>query len=75
MIRRAALSKGTFYFNFAGKDDLFRAVIEDRLDRPARELMALTANARGDVPASSAVSAGLAAIQSQERGTLLLLDE
>src|SRR5438477_9052106 len=59
VIRRAGLSKGTFYFNFADKDHLFLAVIQDRIDDPARGLMAITANAEGHTPTAGTVSAGL----------------
>src|SRR4051794_1807212 len=75
VIRRAGLSKGTFYFNFSGKDDLFFAVVEEHLDRPARALMELTASAPGDVPTASEISDGLAEILRTERSTLLLLQE
>jgi AcrR family transcriptional regulator len=75
VIRWAGLSKGTFYYNFSGKDDLFRAVLEDRVDRPARALMELTANAPGDTPTSATVSAGLADVLRNERSLLLLLHE
>ena len=75
VIRRAGLSKGTFYFNFSGKDDLFAAVVHERLDEPARALMRITADASGDVPTAGTVSAGLAALIRGERVPLLLLQE
>lgn len=75
VIGRAGLSKGTFYFNFASKEDLFLAVIDDRVDRPAREVMELTAHAPADTPTSADVSAGLAAILSNERPLLMLLQD
>ena len=75
VIRRARLSKGTFYFNFASKEDLFLAVIKERLDDPAHELMQITASAAGNSPTSGAVSAGLAELFRNERDTLLLLQE
>jgi len=75
VIRRAGLSKGTFYFNFSGKDDLFAAVVHERLDAPARALMRITADAPGDVPTAGTVSAGLAALIRGERVPLLLLQE
>jgi AcrR family transcriptional regulator len=75
VIHRAGLSKGTFYFNFTGKADLFLAVVDDRIDSPARDLMALTANAPADVPTSATVSTGLADLLHHERSLLLLLQE
>jgi AcrR family transcriptional regulator len=75
VIRRAGLSKGTFYFNFSGKEDLFAAVVHERLDEPARALMRITADAPGDVPTAGTVSAGLSALIQGERVPLLLLQE
>lgn len=75
VIRRAGLSKGTFYFNFADKEHLFLAVIQDRIDDPARALMAITATASGGTPTASTVSAGLDDLLRNERATLLLLQE
>lgn len=75
VIRRARLSKGTFYFNFASKEDLFLAVIKERLDDPAHELMQITAGAPGNSPTAGAVSAGLAQLFRNERDTLMLLQE
>jgi len=75
VIRRARLSKGTFYFNFASKEDLFLAVIKERLDDPAHELMQITAGAAGNSPTSGVVSAGLAELFRNERDTLMLLQE
>ena len=75
VIRRARLSKGTFYFNFVSKEDLFLAVIKERLDDPAHELMQITAGAAGNSPTSGAVSAGLAELFRNERDTLMLLHE
>jgi AcrR family transcriptional regulator len=75
VIRRSGLSKGTFYFNFASKEELFGAVVHDRLDAPARALIEATADAPGDVPTAGTVSAGLADIMRNERGPLLLLQD
>src|SRR5437879_6587907 len=75
VIRRAGLSKGTFYFNFADKEHLFLAVIQDRIDDPARALMAITATAVGSTPTADTVSAGLDELLRNERTTLLLLQE
>jgi AcrR family transcriptional regulator len=75
VIRRAGLSKGTFYFNFANKEELFAAVVHDRIDAPARELIGVTASASGDVPTAGTVSAGLAELMRTERTSLMLLQE
>jgi AcrR family transcriptional regulator len=75
VIRRAGLSKGTFYFNFTDKEHLFLAVIQDRIDDPARALMAVTATASGSTPTAGTVSAGLDELLRSERTNLLLLQE
>jgi AcrR family transcriptional regulator len=75
VIRRAGLSKGTFYFNFSGKEDLFLEVVRTRLDDPVRAVMAITADAPGDTPTSGTVSVRLDELLHQERATLLLLQE
>jgi AcrR family transcriptional regulator len=38
---RAGYSKGAIYFHFSGKDDLFFALLEERIDRPLREAIKL----------------------------------
>jgi AcrR family transcriptional regulator len=75
VIRRAGLSKGTFYFNFADKEHLFLSVIQERLDNPVRALMAITTAAAGSTPTAGTVSAGLDELLRNERNTVLLLQE
>lgn len=75
VLRRAELSKGTFYHHFTGKDELFSAVVEERLDRPARELMQITARAPAGETTSAAVSEGLSKLVASERSLVLLLEE
>jgi AcrR family transcriptional regulator len=71
----AGLSKGTFYWNFKTKEDLFQTLLEERIDRPARALMEITRTAPADRPTSSDVSAGLGRLITGERETLMLLQE
>src|SRR2546430_1359427 len=42
---RAGYSKGAIYFHFSGKDDLFFALLEERIDRPMREAIKLLESA------------------------------
>ncbi len=42
---RAGYSKGAIYFYFSGKDDLFFALLEERIDRPMREAINLLESA------------------------------
>ena len=73
--RRAGLTRGAIYWNFASKEDLFHELLEERVDRPARELMTITETAPGDTPTAAAVSAGFAALIRQQRDALVLLFE
>lgn len=72
IVRRAGLSKGTFYWVFDSKDDAFRALLEERIDRPVRAIAELIASA--DAPG---VAAGdvLRGILRADREVLLLLHE
>jgi AcrR family transcriptional regulator len=45
VVARAGLSKGTFYWHFKSKHDLLLAVLEERFDRPVRELAELLKSA------------------------------
>jgi AcrR family transcriptional regulator len=42
---RAGYSKGAIYFHFSGKDDLFFALLEERIDQPLREAIELLESA------------------------------
>src|SRR3954471_15802841 len=42
VVAEAGLTKGAFYWNFGSKEELFLGLLEDRFDRRARGLMALT---------------------------------
>lgn len=43
--QEAGFSKGAVYWHFAGKDDLFRALLDERIDAPIRETIALLESA------------------------------
>lgn len=75
VVAAAGLSKGTFYWNFKSKEDLFQTLLNERIDRPARALMEITRTAPADRPTASDVSAGLAELIAGQRETLLLLQE
>jgi len=75
VLRLAQVSKGAFYYHFGGKEELFAAVIGERIDAPARALMRITATAPSDRPTSSTVSHGLAELFTRERRTVLLVEE
>ena len=48
--REAGLSKGTFYWHFDSKEELFLGLIEERIDGPARALMEVTRTAPAETP-------------------------
>src|SRR5436305_11109352 len=41
----AGYSKGALYWHFSGKEDLLRALLEERVDAPMREMVALLESA------------------------------
>src|SRR5918998_6245594 len=41
----AGYSKGALYWHFSGKEDLLQALLEERIDAPMRELVALLESA------------------------------
>lgn len=72
--RRAGLSKGTFYWVFDSKDDVFRALLEERIDRPVHAIANLIASAGG--PGSGAASGEvLGELLRTEHEVVLLLHE
>src|SRR3954462_4561229 len=71
----AGLTKGAFYWNFASKEELFLGLLEDRFDRRARGLMALTESAGAEQASSDAVSRGFADMVDQHRRLVLLMNE
>jgi AcrR family transcriptional regulator len=48
IVAAAGLSKGTFYWHFKRKDDLLFALLEERIDRPLRELIDLLKSASAE---------------------------
>ena len=75
IVRRAGFSKGTFYWHFATKEELFLALVEERIDRPVRSLMEVTRTAPADTPTAPTVSQGLADLFTGQRELLVLLQE
>jgi AcrR family transcriptional regulator len=73
--RRAGLTRGAVYWNFHSKLGLFLALLEERVDRPALELMRLTETAPADVPTAGAVSRGLARLVRDQGDLIMLLFE
>jgi AcrR family transcriptional regulator len=75
IVAAAELSKGTFYWHFASKEELFLALLEERIDAPARALMAVTRTAPAEASTAPVVSRGLATLFKQQRELMLLVQE
>jgi AcrR family transcriptional regulator len=70
---RAGYSKGAVYWHFQGKDDLFFALLEERVDRPVRQRIELLESAPPERDMS--VEASQALVEAlRDRRELLLLD-
>jgi AcrR family transcriptional regulator len=75
IVSRAKLSKGTFYWHFDSKEDLFAALLDERIDRPTRGLMDVTKSASPDQATAPVVSRGLAELLQEHWQLVLLLHE
>jgi len=69
---RAGYSKGALYWHFASKDELFEALIAERIDGPAREMAALLASAPPEQDMAPEASRRFADVLARERELLLL---
>ena len=72
---RAGYSKGAVYWHFAGKDDLFLALIEEHVDRPAREMIDLLQSAPVSQDMAPEASRRFIELLSGQRDWLLLEQE
>jgi AcrR family transcriptional regulator len=71
----AGLSKGAVYWNFASKEELFFALLDERIDRRIRALFEVGEDPAPEQPAEGQVSAALAAVLEQERELVVLFHE
>jgi AcrR family transcriptional regulator len=71
----AGFSKGALYWNFASKEELFFALLDERIDGRIRDLFAMTEAAPDDDTMEDQVSRGLSALLQQERDLVLLFHE
>lgn len=70
----AGFSKGALYWNFASKEDLFFALL-DQTDERLRVLMSLMAAAPSGAEISPGLSRNLARVLDEQRDTVLLFHE
>jgi AcrR family transcriptional regulator len=75
ILAEAGLSKGTFYWHYGSKQELFLALLEERIDRPAQTLMEVTRSAPAEATTAPVVSRGLAELFEQNRELVLLQHE
>jgi AcrR family transcriptional regulator len=73
--QRAGYSKGALYWHFASKDEVFFALLEERVDAPAREMVALLRSAPPEQDMAPEASRRLAELLRSERELLLLENE
>jgi AcrR family transcriptional regulator len=71
----AGFSKGALYWNFASKQELFFALLDERIDRRIRALFDMTTADPTDQTMEDQVSRGLSAVLEQERDLVLLFHE
>jgi AcrR family transcriptional regulator len=71
----AGYSKGALYWHFSGKEDLLLTLLEERIDAPTRELVALLESAPPDRDMSVEASAEFARRLTTQRDAVLLENE
>jgi AcrR family transcriptional regulator len=68
----AGYSKGALYWHFSGKEDLLQALLEERIDAPMRELVALLESAPPERDMSVEASREFARKLTEQRDAVLL---
>lgn len=71
----AGVTKGALYWHFKNKQALFFALIDERVDRRARELMQITETAPKEQETAPTVSLGTADLVDAEAELILLMHE
>ena len=71
----AGVTKGAVYWNFDSKEDVFFALIEERVDRRARELMGVTEHAPRETATAPLVSRGVSSFADEQQALVMLLQE
>ena len=75
IVRRAGLSKGALYWHFDSKEDLFFALLEERIDRPLRAAIERLASAPPQQDMSFQADDVFAWLVEQQRDLILLQHE
>jgi AcrR family transcriptional regulator len=72
---RAGVTKGAVYWNFEGKEDLFLALIDERVDRRAHELIGVTEHAPREIETAPLVSRGISSLIDEQQALVRLVGE
>ncbi|MFT3866633.1 MAG: TetR/AcrR family transcriptional regulator [Solirubrobacterales bacterium] len=72
---RAGYSKGSVYWHFKGKEDLFFSLVEERVDRPVREMIDLLRSAPAGQDMAPEASRRFAELLAGQQKWLLLDNE
>jgi AcrR family transcriptional regulator len=72
---QAGYSKGALYWHFPSKDDLFFALLKERIDKPWRQTIDLLASAAPDRDMGPEASKSFARVLSGQRELLLINQE
>jgi AcrR family transcriptional regulator len=75
VLAEAGLSKGTFYWHFKSKDDMLFALLDERLDRPIRELIERLKHAPPEQDMAPAASERFLELLQRSPETLVLEHE
>lgn len=75
IVNEAGLSKGTFYWVFDSKDEIFSALVQERIERPVEHLLEAIRTAPEDIAMNPEVFAFVMETLGQERDLLLLVQE
>jgi AcrR family transcriptional regulator len=72
IVAEAGYSKGALYWHFSGKEELLLTLLEDRIDAPMRELVALLESAPPERDMSLEATRGFARQLGEQREAVLL---
>jgi AcrR family transcriptional regulator len=75
IVKTAGVTKGAVYAHFAGKQELFLTLLEERIDRPVRALMSVTETADAATATAATIGEGLSALVGKQREAVLLTFE
>jgi AcrR family transcriptional regulator len=71
----AGLSKGAVYWNFASKDELFLALLEERIDKRMEEIIGILRTAPTDRPVDDSITREWQQLLNDERELMLVSQE